>query len=62
MPFLKPAFNSYSEMQYISQNLPQRIKTHAQRYEAPMTQLAQTVKNPESKVSRHLAKWFLRYN
>lgn len=45
-----------SELERISQNLTQRIKTLSERYETPLPKLAQDVEVLEVKVNQHLAK------
>lgn len=45
-----------SEMQRISQRLTQRIKELAERYETPLPQIVNEVKDWEEKVNKHLEK------
>ena len=45
-----------SEIERIAQNLTQRIKTLATRYETPLPQIAQDVADLAGKVEQHLAK------
>ena len=45
-----------TEMEHISQNLAQRIKTLALRYETPLPQQAEQLKKLEEKVNTHLFK------
>jgi len=46
----------HGEMDRISQALTQRVKELAERYETPLPQLEQEVKNLAVKVEAHLAK------
>ncbi len=45
-----------SEVERIAQNLTQRIKTLATRYETPLPQIAEKAKDLSAKVDAHLAK------
>lgn len=49
----------HGEMDRISQALTRRVKELAERYETPLPQLEQKVKNLAVKVEAHLAKWVL---
>ncbi len=61
MNTLETAINA--EVERIAQNLTQRIKTLATRYEKPLPEIAEKVEGLESKVSRHLAKMgFIAYD
>lgn len=51
-----------AEIERIAQNLTQRIKTLAERYETPLPQIAGMVEDLESKVSQHLAKMGFTFN
>ena len=44
----------HGEMDRVSQQLTQRVKELAERYETPMPQMVSHVANLESKVNRHL--------
>ena len=46
----------HGEMDRISQNLTQRVKELAERYETPLPQMTKTVAELEAKVNRHLQK------
>ncbi|MBC7876957.1 MAG: type I restriction-modification system subunit M [Anaerolineales bacterium] len=46
----------HSEMEYVSQNLTQRVKELAERYEAPLPQITNRVDELEGKVNKHLEK------
>jgi type I restriction enzyme M protein len=45
-----------SELERIAQNLTQRIKTLAERYETPLPQIAGKAEDLAAKVDAHLAK------
>lgn len=45
-----------SELERISQNLTQRIKTLAERYKTPLPQIVKTTEDLSTKVDAHLAK------
>jgi type I restriction enzyme M protein len=44
----------HGEMERVSQNLTQRVKELAERYETPVVQLNSRVDELEAKVNRHL--------
>lgn len=46
----------HGEMDRVSQQLTQRVKELAERYETPMPQMVGRVANLEAKVNRHLAQ------
>jgi type I restriction enzyme M protein len=46
----------HGEMERVSQNLTQRVKELAERYETPMPQMNTRVDDLEAKVNRHLEK------
>jgi type I restriction enzyme M protein len=46
----------HEEMDRVSQNLTQRVKELAERYETPMPQMNSRVDDLEAKVNRHLEK------
>jgi type I restriction enzyme M protein len=46
----------HGELDRVSQALTQRVRTLAERYEIPMSKLAESVANLETKVNKHLEK------
>ncbi|MGX5672461.1 N-6 DNA methylase [Thermomonas fusca] len=50
------------EVERVSQTLTRRVKELAERYDAPLPQLAEQVKELESKVAGHLAKMGFAWN